>query len=190
MKKTTTTPETPNVTADKPTPVKTPKKTPANEPATALTVNSKPEPSATVESSKTKPKPAVVTKASKTQPQTPASLEVVETSKAASPVLEKTTQVSPKKASPKPKITEKAAVVVPDPTPAAPKLAMHERIGLTAGAIWQYLAEHGTTPVAKLIYVLPEEESVVQRSIGWLTQEGKITLSAEENQVETLTLNT
>ncbi|WP_225892983.1 MULTISPECIES: winged helix-turn-helix domain-containing protein [unclassified Methylomonas] len=66
---------------------------------------------------------------------------------------------------------------------------MLERIGLTAGVIWHHLAENGATPVAKLVYVLPEEEAVIQRSIGWLAQEDKITLSARGgDQVETIVL--
>jgi hypothetical protein len=64
---------------------------------------------------------------------------------------------------------------------------MHERVGLTAGAIWHYLAEHGATPVAKLVNELPEEEAIIQRSIGWLAQEDKITLSGGD-QVETIVL--
>ncbi|WP_026147272.1 winged helix-turn-helix domain-containing protein [Methylomonas sp. MK1] len=66
---------------------------------------------------------------------------------------------------------------------------MHERIGLTAGVIWHHLAENGATPVAKLVYVLPEEEAIIQRSIGWLAQEDKITLSARGgDHVETIVL--
>jgi predicted DNA-binding transcriptional regulator AlpA len=64
---------------------------------------------------------------------------------------------------------------------------MHERVGLTAGSIWHYLAENGETSVAKLVDELPEEEKIIQRSIGWLAQEDKITLSVI-NQIETIAL--
>ena len=38
------------------------------------------------------------------------------------------------------------------------------------------LSENGATPIAKLLRELSEEEKIIQRSIGWLAQEGKINL--------------
>jgi hypothetical protein len=64
---------------------------------------------------------------------------------------------------------------------------MHERVGLTAGSIWHYLDGNGETSVAKLVDALPEEEELIQRSIGWLAQEDKITLSVVD-QIETIAL--
>jgi hypothetical protein len=49
------------------------------------------------------------------------------------------------------------------------------------------LNEHGSTSVAKLIKELPEEEKIIQRSIGWLAQEDKITLSIVD-RAETIAL--
>ena len=77
--------------------------------------------------------------------------------------------------------------MTPKPTAAMPEIAMPERVGLTAGNIWHYLAEDGATPVAKLLRELPEEEKIIQRSIGWLAQEGKITLDTVD-RVETIAL--
>jgi len=68
-----------------------------------------------------------------------------------------------------------------------PELTMAERVGLTAGSIWHYLSEHGETPVSKLVAALTEEEKIVQRSIGWLAQEDKITI-ASSDRVETVAL--
>jgi Winged helix-turn-helix domain (DUF2582) len=68
-----------------------------------------------------------------------------------------------------------------------PGLAFHERVGLTAGAIWHYLSENGATSVATLVRELTEEEKIIQRSIGWLAQEGKITLNITD-KVETISL--
>ncbi|WP_340124485.1 winged helix-turn-helix domain-containing protein [Methylobacter svalbardensis] len=64
---------------------------------------------------------------------------------------------------------------------------MHERVGLTAGSIWHYLTENGEISVAKLVDSLPEEEEIIQRSIGWLAQEDKITLSMVD-KIETIAL--
>ena len=68
-----------------------------------------------------------------------------------------------------------------------PETTMPEQVGLAAGSIWHYLAENGATSVAKLVKELSEEEKIIQRSIGWLAQEGKITLNVV-NRVETLSL--
>jgi len=80
-----------------------------------------------------------------------------------------------------------AAPVVPEPIPATPNITMAERIGLTSGSIWHYLTENGATSVATLVKALIEEEKIVQRSIGWLAQEGKITLETV-GRVETIAL--
>ena len=66
-------------------------------------------------------------------------------------------------------------------------MSLPERVGLTAGSIWHYLTENGATPVAKLIRELPEDEKTIQRSIGWLAQEDKITLKIID-RAETISL--
>lgn len=45
-----------------------------------------------------------------------------------------------------------------NPVAAALEIAMPERVGLTAGNIWHYLAENGATPIAKLVRELPKEK--------------------------------
>ena len=97
------------------------------------------------------------------------------------------TKAIPKKPSPAPKTTKKAPVVAPKPVEAMPEMTMPEQVGLAAGSIWHYLADNGATSVAKLVNELSEEEKIIQRSIGWLAQEGKITLDVV-NRVETLAL--
>jgi len=108
--------------------------------------------------------------------------------KAEQPIAtEEATKVTPKKPSLAQKTTKKAQTVAPKPVAATPEITTLERIGLTAGSIWHYLAENGATPVAKLVRELTEEEKTIHRSIGWLAQEGKITLNAVA-QVETIAL--
>ncbi len=51
---------------------------------------------------------------------------------------------------------------------------MSERVGLTAGSLWHYLDKNGTCPISKVVREMKEEEKIVQRSIGWLAQEGKV----------------
>jgi hypothetical protein len=107
--------------------------------------------------------------------------------KAEQPIATVATKATPKKPGPDQKPAKKAQAVSPQPVAAIPETAMPERIGVTAGSIWHYLAKNSATPVAKLVRELPEEEKIIQRSIGWLAQEGKITLDIID-RVETISL--
>ena len=84
-------------------------------------------------------------------------------------------------------IMKKPKAVASKPVAATSEITMSVRVGLTAGSIWQYLAENGATPVAKLVRELTEEEKIIQRSIGWLAQEDKIILDTVE-RAETIAL--
>jgi hypothetical protein len=96
-------------------------------------------------------------------------------------------KAKPKKASTTSKVPKKAPAVATKPVVATTDMTPTERTGLTAGSIWHYLADNGATSIAKLVRALPEDEKTIQRSIGWLAQEGKITLSMIE-RVETIAL--
>ena len=124
----------------------------------------------------------LIMKKSKTTTEKP-----VPKAKAEQPIAPEVTKATPKKPSPAQKPAKKAQTAAPKPVAATPEKAMPERVGLTAGNIWHYLAENGATPVAKLIRELPEEEKIIQRSIGWLAQEDKITLDTID-RVETIAL--
>jgi predicted DNA-binding transcriptional regulator AlpA len=104
----------------------------------------------------------------------------------AAPVI---TEEKLKTPSPTKSPARKSEVVAPKSEPVAltPELPMAERVGLTAGSIWHYLSKNGTTPVAKLVKELPEEEKIIQRSIGWLAQESKISIDILD-RVETISL--
>jgi len=107
--------------------------------------------------------------------------------KAEQPITTVATKATPKKPGPDQKTPKKAPAVALEPVAATPEMTMSERVGLTSGSIWHYLADNGATPVAKLVRELTEEEKIIQRSIGWLAQENKITLDAV-NRVETIAL--
>jgi hypothetical protein len=107
--------------------------------------------------------------------------------KAEQPVAAVVTKAMPKNPSPAHKAPKKAQVVASKPVVATPEITIPEQVGLAAGSIWHYLAENGATSVAKLVKELSEEEKIIQRSIGWLAQEGKITLDVV-NRAETLAL--
>jgi predicted DNA-binding transcriptional regulator AlpA len=104
--------------------------------------------------------------------------------KAEQPVAVAATDTKAVKPSQTPKSPNKAKVVAVAETA---ELPVSERVGLTAGSIWQYLSDNGSTSVAKLVRDLPEEEKIIQRSIGWLAQEGKIILDTID-RVETIGL--
>lgn len=108
--------------------------------------------------------------------------------KAEKPAATAVAGVKPKKSAPAQKAAKKEPTAVkPKPEPASSALPVSERVGLTAGSIWRYLSESGATPVTKLVKDLPEEEKIIQRSIGWLAQEGKITLNISD-RIETIAL--
>jgi Winged helix-turn-helix domain (DUF2582) len=92
-----------------------------------------------------------------------------------------------KKPNPVQKNAKNAQAVDAETVAAKPEITMPERVGLTAGSIWHYLSDNGATPVAKLVREITEEEKIIQRSIGWLAQEGKITLDTVD-RVETIAL--
>ncbi len=102
-------------------------------------------------------------------------------------VAEVTTAEKPKKPNPAPKSAKKSQDTVSKPSTLKPEILQTERVGLTAGSIWQYLNKNGATSIAKLIREIPEEEKITQRSIGWLAQEDKITLDII-NRVEIVSL--
>jgi hypothetical protein len=107
--------------------------------------------------------------------------------KAEQSIATEVTKATTKKPSPDQKAPKKVQAVAPKPVAATPEIPMSERVGLTAGSLWHYLAENGATSVAKLVRELPEEEKIIQCSIGWLAQEGKITLDIVD-RIETLAL--
>jgi Winged helix-turn-helix domain (DUF2582) len=80
-----------------------------------------------------------------------------------------------------------AKVAVAKPVVETQGQTLQELVGLTAGSIWNYLDKNGPTTVAKLVRELPEDEKAIQRSIGWLAQEGKITLDTID-RAETISL--
>lgn len=113
---------------------------------------------------------AVVTKATQKKPN-----KAVVTK--ATPNIPSKDKKSPKKA---PTLVSKSVAVISEMT-------IPDRVGSTAGSIWHYLTENGATSVAKMLRELSEEEKIIQRSIGWLAQEGKITLDTS-GRVETIAL--
>ncbi|ESS72737.1 hypothetical protein MGMO_47c00040 [Methyloglobulus morosus KoM1] len=103
------------------------------------------------------------------------------------PVVAVTAEAKPIKPSQTPKTPKKSRATAPNRVAEIPEITLSERVGLTAGSIWHYLSEKGASPVAQLVRELPEEEKIIQRSIGWLAQEGKITLD-KIGSVETMAL--
>lgn len=64
---------------------------------------------------------------------------------------------------------------------------MLDIVGNTAGEIWKYLDKNGPTSVAKLTRETKIEDKNIQRGIGWLAQEGKVSIEII-NRAETISL--
>ncbi|MFH1846158.1 MAG: winged helix-turn-helix domain-containing protein [Candidatus Omnitrophota bacterium] len=57
---------------------------------------------------------------------------------------------------------------------------MITRIGITAGAIWEYLEKHEkTSSLETIIEEIQKERDLILMSIGWLAREGHIALDGE-----------
>jgi len=57
---------------------------------------------------------------------------------------------------------------------------MQEKIGLTAGAIWQALNKQGELPLAQLQKEVNGKAPVFDWAIGWLAREEKIVITPEK----------
>ena len=64
---------------------------------------------------------------------------------------------------------------------------MSEKVGNAAGEIWRFLDKNGPMSVSKLAKEISVEEKNFQRAIGWLAQEGKISIDII-NRAETIGL--
>lgn len=111
----------------------------------------------------------------------------VSNAKVEQPIVTEAAQAPLKKPDTDQKSPGKAQAAPPKPVAATPEIPMPERVGLTAGSIWHSLNNNGSSSVAKLIRELPDDEKMIQRGIGWLAQEGKITLDTVD-RVETIAL--
>jgi hypothetical protein len=64
---------------------------------------------------------------------------------------------------------------------------MSNIVGNAAGEIWKYLDKNGATSVAKLTRETKIDDKNIQRGIGWLAQEGKVSIEII-NRAETISL--
>ena len=64
---------------------------------------------------------------------------------------------------------------------------MSNIVGNAAGEIWKYLDKNGPTSVAKLTRDTKIDEKNIQRGIGWLAQEDKVSIEII-NRAETISL--
>ena len=54
---------------------------------------------------------------------------------------------------------------------------LNESVGSAAGRIWAYLSENGEASATKLAESVGLERNDVQRAIGWLAREGKLSVA-------------
>ncbi|PCH64108.1 MAG: hypothetical protein COC04_03845 [Gammaproteobacteria bacterium] len=64
---------------------------------------------------------------------------------------------------------------------------MSDLVGSAAGTVWKYLNTAGETSVSKLSKATNLDSKTVQRAIGWLAKEDKLTI-AIKGRTETVTL--
>ena len=49
-------------------------------------------------------------------------------------------------------------------------------IGMAAGSVWTYLSENGPASISKISETLRLDRNEIQRAIGWLAREGKLSI--------------
>ncbi len=64
---------------------------------------------------------------------------------------------------------------------------MTDVIGELAGQVWQYLDENGEASVNKIMTDTGLGKNEIQRAIGWLSREGKLSIETK-GRMETLSL--
>ncbi|GAB4254601.1 MAG: hypothetical protein Kow0065_01800 [Methylomicrobium sp.] len=65
---------------------------------------------------------------------------------------------------------------------------MIDTIGQAAGKIWQYLNDNGSASVTKITNETGLNKNDVQRAIGWLAREEKISIELKNGRTETISL--
>jgi len=56
---------------------------------------------------------------------------------------------------------------------------MKEKIGTSAGKIWQVLKKSDEVAISKLPKMLKENDTIIYQALGWLAREGKIEYRSE-----------
>lgn len=59
---------------------------------------------------------------------------------------------------------------------------MNDRIGESAGAVWNWLDRHEDVTVSSLVKGTGLKQREVDRAIGWLARENKITIQKNANK--------
>jgi hypothetical protein len=60
---------------------------------------------------------------------------------------------------------------------------MKEKIGETAGKIWNILREHEEVAISQFPRMMKEKTLIVHQALGWLAREDKITYRAKGNTI-------
>jgi len=63
------------------------------------------------------------------------------------------------------------------------KITMKERVGLTAGSIWDVLKKKHEISLTQLAKLVKEKPMVVHQALGWLARENKIAYREEGAKV-------
>ncbi|MDH4222027.1 MAG: winged helix-turn-helix domain-containing protein [candidate division Zixibacteria bacterium] len=60
---------------------------------------------------------------------------------------------------------------------------MKEKIGETAGKVWNILSEKEEVAISQLPKILKEKELLVYQALGWLAREDKIAYQTKGNKI-------
>ena len=63
-----------------------------------------------------------------------------------------------------------------------------DQIGDTAGVVWHYLHDNGSSTITELTKEIEAPRDVVMQALGWLAREDKITIEEEARGKKTISL--
>ena len=63
-----------------------------------------------------------------------------------------------------------------------------DQIGDTAGVVWHYLHDNGSSSITELTKEIDAPRDVVMQAIGWLAREDKIAIEEEARGRKTISL--
>ncbi len=63
-------------------------------------------------------------------------------------------------------------------------MTYEENIGRTAGIVWSYLKDHGSSSLSRVEKGVDAPRGVVFMAIGWLAREGKLEFAEEKRSIQ------
>ena len=61
---------------------------------------------------------------------------------------------------------------------------MHDKVGLAAGQVWNYLHQGGESTISKMAKDLRQKDNIVYMGLGWLARENKVAIRQDKRAIK------